>query len=265
MAEAYGNQVQRWRSKVVADVTYSDEWTYTIRTRCYWCSVAWGYSVNANGCAYTGGNSSGTKYFSASAATGETREILVAECSASYSRGYNGYSVSCHANVNVTGGYHNGTSDAYVDVWVPARPYNAHGTPSVRAAKATANYGEAVTISWGKSGTQGNANFDRFELWQGGNRLYSGAGVSLSVVPSSVTGPRGGTATYTLKEIHEWYGTYPSTQASASINVRSGVVSAYDADGNRHTGLVTAYDGDGNPHYVLMSAYDADGTPHSVV
>ena len=80
-----------------------------------------------------------------------------------------------------------------------------------------------------------------------------------------MTGAKGGTVKYTLKEIHEWYGTYPSKEVSLSITVRSGVVSAYDDSGNRHTALVTAYDEEGKPHYVLVTAYDADDKPKSVV
>lgn len=161
-------------------------------------------------------------------------------------------------------GYREG-SIASGTVTIPARPYYAHGVPSISASKSTANYGESVTISWGKSATQGNATFARFELWQGNNQLYSGSANSKSVRPSDVTGAKGGTATYTVKEIHEWYGSYPSTQNSTTITVRSGVVSAYDSSGAKHTGLVTAYDSSGNAHYVLITAYDSEGKAHSVV
>lgn len=140
-----------------------------------------------------------------------------------------------------------------------------HGNPTLSASKTTANYGESVNLSWAKSSTQGNAAFARFELWQGNNKLYSGSAVSKSVVPSDATGPKGGTATYVLKEIHEWYGSYPTTQTSKSITVRSGVVSVYDSGGAKHTGLVTAYDSSGKSHYVLITAYDSSGKAHSVV
>ena len=140
-----------------------------------------------------------------------------------------------------------------------------HGTPTLSASKTTANYGESVNLSWSKSSTQGNAAFARFELWQGNSKLYSGSALSKSVVPSNATGAKGGTATYVLKEIHEWYGSYPSTQTSKSITVRSGVVSAYDSSGKKHTGLVTAYDSNGKSHYVLITAYDSSGKAHSVV
>ena len=143
--------------------------------------------------------------------------------------------------------------------------HGPHGNPTLSASKTTANYGESVNLSWAKSATQGNAAFTRFELWQGSSKLYSGSAVSKSVKPSDVTGPRGGTATYTLKEIHTWYGSEKTTQASRNITVRSGVVSAYDSSGTKHTGLVTAYDSGGNSHFVLITAYDANGSPHSVV
>lgn len=150
-------------------------------------------------------------------------------------------------------------------VTVPARPYTAHGNPSFSASKSKVNYGDSITLSWAKSGTQGNANFDRFELWQGSSRLYSGSGLSKSVKPSDVTGPRGGTVKYVLKEIHEWYGSYPSKEASLTIEVRSGVVTAYDSGGSKHTGLVTAYDSGGNAHFALITAYDSGGNAHQVV
>lgn len=186
-----------------------------------------------------------------------------------FARDKNAYQVTVvgRASAEEVNGYGGnwGSRDATITLTIPARPYYAHGKPTIKASKTTANYGESVTISWAKSGTQGNANFDRFELWQGRNKLYSGSGISKSVVPSDATGAQGGTATYTLKEIHEWYGTYPETSTTISVTVRSGVVSVYDSSGTKHTGLVTAYDSSGNSHFVLITAYDANGSPHSVV
>ena len=150
-------------------------------------------------------------------------------------------------------------------VSVSARAYYAHGNPTVSASKTTTHYSEEITLSWDKSSNQGNAGFDRFELWQGDTKLYSGSGTNYKVTPSDVTGAKGGTATYVLKEIHEWYGGYPSTQASIDITVRSGVVTVYDSNGTKHVGLVTAYDSNGKGHYVLITAYDSSGKAHNVV
>lgn len=167
--------------------------------------------------------------------------------------------------VYCTGHISGGDTWAAVTVTIPARTYHAHGTPTISSTTTTANYGESVNLSWAKSGTQGNANFDRFELWRGSSKLYSGSGVAFSVKPSDTTGAKGGTVTYKLKEIHEWYGSYPSKETSITLTVRSGVVTAYDSSGAKHTALVTAYDSSGNSHYVLITAYDSSGKPHSVV
>lgn len=159
----------------------------------------------------------------------------------------------------------NNGDGARVAVTIPARPYHAHGNPTFSASKTIAHYGEDITLSWSKSGTQGNASFDHFELWQGDTKLYSGSNTSYMLKPSDVTGAKGGTVTYTLKEIHEWYGSYKSTQATVSIKVRSGVVSIYDSNGKKHIGLVSAYDSSGNRHYVLITAYDENNKAHNVV
>ena len=140
-----------------------------------------------------------------------------------------------------------------------------HGTPRLTASKSPCNYSESVTLGFQKASEQGNAQFDRFELWQGSNKLYSGSGTSYKVTPSDYSGPRGGNVNFKLKEIHEWWGRYPVTETTLNVNVRSGVVSAYDTSGNKHTGLVTVYDSSGKLHYVLLTAYDKDGKAHSVV
>lgn len=173
-------------------------------------------------------------------------------------------SISLYMDVTWAGEYA-GTVKGSGSIRIPARTYVAHGTPTISASTKTCNYGQSITISWAKSSTQGNANFDRFELLQAGKKIYSGSSVSKSVKPSEATGAKGGNVTYTIKEIHDWYGTEYSKQATVTVNVRSGVVTVYDSSGNKHTGLVTAYDSSGNAHYVLISAYDSSGAKHSVV
>ena len=154
---------------------------------------------------------------------------------------------------------------ARVAVTIPARPYHTHGNPTLSTIKTTAHYGEVLTLSFAKSETQGNANFDHFELYQGDTRLYKGTDTSYAVTPSDVTGAKGGTATYTLKEVHEWYGGYKTTETSISIKVQSGVVTIYDENRVKHVGLVTMYDEKRVKHYVLITAYDKDGNAHNVV
>lgn len=185
------------------------------------------------------------------------------------SRGQNAENITCWTKYwgETVNGYdaapHSG--EVNVTVTIPARPYHAHGKPSFSAPKTTVHYGETIELSWSKSDTQGNANFDHFELWQGNTKLYSGSNTTHTVTPSSVTGAKGGTATYTLKEVHEWYGGYKTTEASVSIKVQSGVVTVYDSNGVKHVGVVTMYDSKGVKHYVLITAYDKNGKAHNVV
>lgn len=172
-------------------------------------------------------------------------------------------------SIYIKGYCNTGVNPSYIEhainYQVPAREYIPHGDPSLSASKSVANYGEPINLTWAKSSTQGNAKFDRFELWQGSKMLYSGTGTSMQVVPSSVTGAQGGTVAYVLKEIHEWYGSYRVQQTEITITVRSGVVTAYDSRGTKHVGLVSAYDASGKQHYVLITAYDSGGKPHNVV
>ena len=146
-------------------------------------------------------------------------------------------------------------------VTIPAATRTAHGNPTISASSTEAVYGEQVTLTWAKSETQGNAAFDRFELWQGSTKLYSGSGTSMAVTPSDVTGAKGGAATYEVREIHDWFGTEYTTKATVSIEVKGGVVTVYDGEGAAHVGLVTAYGADGAARSVLITAYDADGQP----
>lgn len=190
--------------------------------------------------------------------------------SGSFSVSKNGSSRNVTTEVNMYmdvswNGVYGGWVSGSQKLSIPARTYNAHGKPSFSTSKTTAHYGEVLTLSWAKSGTQGNANFARFELWQGSANLCSGKDTSYTVTPSDITGAQGGTVVYTLKEIHEWYDSYKTTESSVSIKVQSGVVTVYDSDGIKHVGLVTVYDAQGVKHYVLITAYDENGKAHNVV
>lgn len=184
-------------------------------------------------------------------------------------RGGSDKKVSCWTKYwgETVNGYGGGawTGSVFVTVTVPARPYHAHGNPTLSTIKTTVHYGEVLTLSFAKSETQGNANFDHFELYQGNTQLYKGTDTSYAVTPSDVTGAKGGTVTYTLKEVHKWYDEYKTTTASVSIKVQSGVVTIYDENRVKHVGLVTMYDEQRVKHYVLITAYDENGKAHNVV
>lgn len=256
-----------WCAGVSVEITKTTDTQCTVRTRALFCSdwrinvmssITW--SLKYNGTTSSSGGEAEGRWIESE----NDSQVVLMTKTQTVSRGSSSKTYSASATVKVTS-VSSGTKTASASVTIPARTRTPHGKPTVKTNKTTTNYGESATISWAKSSTQGNASFKRFELWQGNTKLYSGSGISKSVIPSDATGAKGGTATYKVKEIHEWYGSYPSTENTVSINVRSGVVSAYDSTNKRHTGLVTAYDANGNSHYVLITAYDSNGSPHSVV
>lgn len=268
MADAYGSwagSLGKWRCHIHYGIESETETSAVVYCQTRFNTNAWGFDVSGTDKATVNGKTASQSTVTHYSANGQTVDKTMITKRVTIKKTGSSQKISVSGSIQITGGYQNGTSSASGTVTVSARTYHAHGKPTIKASKTTANYGESVTISWAKSSTQGNANFDRFELWQGNTKLYSGSAISKSVKPSDVTGANGGTATYTVKEIHEWYGSYPSTQSSVSITVRSGVVSAYDSTGKKHTGLVTAYDPSGKSHYVLITAYDTNGFPHSVV
>lgn len=238
-------------------------------------SYAVKYCTTSGGAAYTNGNNRAWS-FSADGkviASGSiningrtTFDVASGTFSISKSQSSRDFGVSVTMEMDVTwAGVYAASANGSGTIHIDARQYYAHGKPSFSASKTTVHYGESIKLSWGKSETQGNANFDHFELWQGSTKLYNGSNTSYTVKPSDVTGAKGGTAKYVLKEIHEWYGELKTTEASVSIKVQSGVVTMYDLNGVKHVGLVTVYDSKGVKHYVLITAYDKDGKAHNVV
>lgn len=155
MATAYGNQVQRWRAKVVASVVSTTDTTARVRVQAYWCSVAWGYSVyNSRGGACIGGACTYAT-FTASSATGETREILVATREQTFNRGDAASSVACKATVTLSGGYHDGTSTASVSVTIPAIAYHVPSPPTGASASRASDSQAKVSWTNHPSGTTG--------------------------------------------------------------------------------------------------------------
>lgn len=264
MASAYGNVVYHWQAYVNAYVISETDMTITIRTDAYWHSIGWGYNIS--GCSGYAKNGDQTQSggFYANAPTGGTVNVHIASKDVTYTKWNSAYTVTCKASATLSGGYHNGTSTASVTVDIPARKYVTHSAPFVDASDVRATYGQRVTISFDKAADQGNANFDHFELYANGARVHTASeGGAIAVTPSDVSGPRGGTVRYTLREVHEWYGAYPSTESSVEVEVLGGVVTVYDEGGASHVGLVTAYDAGGTARNVVVSVYDEGGQRRS--
>ncbi len=149
----------------------------------------------------------------------------VAGCSREYgpfAKSLGAYAVRCWCKawgetVDGYGAWDGPAMEAYVDVSVAARTFVDFGAPSISVSKATVGMGESVTVSWAKSPTQGNAGFAYFEVYENGSKVYSGSGTSVARTPSDV--PDVGSVVYEVREVHEWYGTYPYKSASASVAV----------------------------------------------
>lgn len=261
-----GNDIDgRWRAKYYWEKSVSDT-QVTCKSEIGMESINYGIDVNYVDASVTldGETSSvSNQAFYSDYAT--TTSKWYTSKTKTFNRVLNDYTVYASATVYNHSSYLDGTSTVNDSFVIPARVRNAHGNPNVKANKTKAYYSEKITLTFSKSATQGNANFDHFEVWQGSKKLYSGSNTSYVVTPSDVTGAKGGTVTYTIKEVHEWYGTYPETSVTIKIEVQSGVVTVYDSNKKKHVGLVTAYDSKGKGHYVLITAYDSSGKAHNVV
>ena len=153
MPSAYGNQVQRWRSKVNAYIVRSTDTTATVRVEAYWCSVAWGYSVTGSSGGACIGNSCSYATFTASSSTGQTREILITSREETFNRGDSNSTVVCKATVTLSGGYHNGTSNASVNVTIPAIAYQIPDAPTNASANRESDSQAKITWINHPSGT----------------------------------------------------------------------------------------------------------------
>lgn len=267
-AAAVNGGTGKSQAYVWANVTNKDDDVSYVQVRGNVYSIA-GWGIAQYGVCVQCGQNGSNQWAEADAIYNYTTPVGNVDRTWEVERGKDDRNISCWTKywgktVNGYGGSaHHG--EVYVNVTIPARPRHPHGSPTLTAAKTSVHYGEVLTLSFAKSGTQGNANFNHFELWQGNTKLYSGTNTSYEVTPSDVTGAIGGTVTYTLKEVHEWYDDRPSTETSITIKVQSGVVTIYDENGVKHVGLVTMYDENRIKHYVLITAYDDQGIAHNVV
>lgn len=219
--EAYGPQVGHWQSYMKVIRTDESETVSVVDVEAYFHSIGWGFEVD--GCTATAtqhdnsGNvmaTSGPQVFSANTGYGETKNILGAKTSHRYERKAQDYTIRCYGKVVLAGGYEDGESLAQLaegQIVIPARPYTPHGNPTVTANGTVVQTGTNVTISWAKSKTQGNADFTRFELYKGKTLVYSGTGTKKQVQVAE------GENTYTLYEVHTWFGTEKKTSAKVTI------------------------------------------------
>lgn len=218
MAEAYGNTVHHWRAKVTGTVDATSEATATVTSLSSWCSIGYGYDVHARATAAVSGQPSDTLAFEAQSGYGQSVEIPVVSRTLVLDRLKEDYGVICSASVELTGWVEaNGVSEASVWVTVPARVLARPGNPKLSVSKSSVGPGETVTVSWSKADSQGNAAFARFELYENGERVYSGTGTSVSRTPSQASQTE---VDYELREVHTWFDEELFTSATASVSIK---------------------------------------------
>lgn len=234
MAEAYSDKVIASglsfggiRTYVWASEASNTDTTYTINfggsVQSIACSqYSYWFEIESNG---TQGNQASGSTSNSSNASWKTEQSI--SSSASFTKNQSAYTVSvkCYAQ------FSSATSrncTATVNVTIPARTRTAHGNPTIKTSDSGVLQGDEATISWAKSSTQGNANFDHFELWQQKSKeynsktdkkLYSGSGTSYVVTPSDFVGTDGGDVFYVVYEYHEWYDSHPYTSAAVAVHV----------------------------------------------
>ena len=211
MASANGNTIQHWRADVEASVSSKTETTATITVKCYWRALGWGYDVAARG--YAGlskSDSTPWKVFTAYAPKGGNNRPLVTTYTKTVNKQEHSFSQSCLAVIEVTGGYHNGRSEANTSVTVPAKTRKNPGAPTLTISPTTATPSKAVTLSWSANPNGTNLHFKEWRLTAkkpDGRTVsvYTGTATSKTITPSIYgASDTGGTITFEIAAVYLW-------------------------------------------------------------
>ena len=210
MAEAYGNVVQHWQAYINAYVLSQDNTAARVRCECYHHSIGWGYNVRGDGEAKVAGDSGGRVAANFYAATGQTRNQKITYRDVYIYKGHSGQNVWCEGIVRTTGGYHNGTSSAGVNVWVDAKPsytvsYNSNGG-SGSPGNQTKWYGENLTLS----STRPTRTGYTFQGWSTSNDS------SVEYQPGQNYGGNSNLTLYAVWSVNTWTVSYNSNGGSGS-------------------------------------------------
>lgn len=202
MAEAYGNVVQRWQAYINAYVVSEDNNRALVRCECYHHSIGWGYDVGGTGEAIVAGNGSGQRRVTFTSGSGQTRNQHIVNKDVWINKGHSGQNVYCQGIVRTTGGYHNGTSTAGVNVWVGAKPsytisYNANGG-SGAPGNQTKWYGENIILSSTKPTREGYT----FQGWSTSNDS------SVEYQPGATYSSNSGVTLYAVWKVNTWTVSY---------------------------------------------------------
>lgn len=307
MPESYSSTVaisgnyRKYRAYVSASIANSSNdyatvsYYYCVQmTQAYHYGVAANIYVNGSWQHSTSGyltSNPGSSWVTVCSGSGST--------SVSKSNGAYNITVQCNAWGETVNGYGSagGSTSCSVTLTVPARAYIAHGNPTFTADKAIVSEGERVAFTLTPSATQGNANFNHFEISDGMGNIFfvsetrtTPATVTTTDIPSAVlerygadeylagaTGAlqafdelRPNCIYYAAREVYEWYGTYPaSSWVWLEVEVEKAAsgpstITFYDSNGLARVGIVTVYDAEGKARPGIITVYDSAGSACSV-
>lgn len=226
MASANGNTVQHWRADVEASVSSETETTATITVKCYWRALGWGYDVRARG--YAGLNSSSAtpwKVFTAYAPKGGNNRPLITTYTTTVNKKEHSFTQSCVAVVEVTGGYHNGRSEAWTEVTVPAKTRKNPSNPTLTLSPTNATPSKSVSVSWSANPNGTNLHFKEWRLSAKKTNgqtvsVYTGSATSKTITPSTYGATdSGGTISFTIAAVYTWDGNENSYTATKSLTI----------------------------------------------
>lgn len=155
MAEAYGNQVQKWRAYVKAYVSSQTDTTATIKCETYFQSIKWGYDTGATASATVNGKTDSTGRFTAHSGSGQSVTQHCVTKTLTVNKGSSARNVWCSGTVNLIGGYHNGSSSAGCNVLVYARSYYQPRPPKNFAVAYSSDTSQKLTWQGDYTGMDG--------------------------------------------------------------------------------------------------------------
>ena len=197
MAEGNGNQIQYWRAHVKAWVTSEDDNYAWVRSEAYFQSLGWGYSTYAQGKAGVGSEVSSWEQGVASAPKGGWVTQFFARKDVKVAKKDAASTVTCKGIIQLTGGYHDGTSTATCSVSIDARKKHPPSTPSTPTVERVLQDGSAaVKLTW--SNNASNATGTR--VWRetygsGGETIRDGGAIDTFIDAP----PTGGTYRYQVQ------------------------------------------------------------------
>ena len=275
MASANGNKIQHWRADVEASVSSKTETTATITVKCYWRALGWGYDVYARG--YAGFDSSSATPWKTFTAFSDPNQggdpnarPLITTYTETVDRKEHSFTQSCVAVVEVTGGYHNGRSEAWTEVTVPAKTRSNPDNPTLTVTPETSTPGQEATVTWSANANGTNLHFKEWRLTAikpSGERVsvYTGENTSAEITPSDYVPTAGGVLTLELAAVYMWDNKENLYETTKTVEVLGGSCTVYGADGKAKKALIVIYDDKGSSHFVNASHYDTQGKKRQIM